>query len=231
MKTSWLWILLAVSLGINVGILGTLAVQGSDKDKGSEEKSSTPSLDDRTGPIADRLGLEGDDREKFVQLQRGLLESTQGHREEIENMRREVQTELREDEPDRARIDRLIADMSEISAAQEREYVETVIATREILDDEQQAMYQQFLAQARARSGAGGRPGTQQQRFRPGAQQQRMAPGAGQQRMRPGAQQQRIRPGGQGAPGGPQASPQQGQDQQGEGPDGEDPDGEDPDGR
>jgi hypothetical protein len=230
MKLSWLWIALAVSLGINVGILGTLAVQGSDKGKGAEEKSAEPSLDDRTGPIADRLGLEGEEREKFMQLQRSLLESTQGHREELEKMRREVRKELREDEPDRDRMDRLIGDMAEVSAAQEREYVETVMATREILEDEQQAMYLQFLAQARARGGEGGRPGAQQQRFRPGgqqqrmapgAQQQRMAPGAQQQRMRPGAQQQRMRPGAQGAPAGPQESPQQSQDQEGEDPDGE----------
>ena len=220
MNLKWLWIVLAVSLGINVGILATLAVQGADK--GTEEKSKQPSLDERTGPIADRLGLEGEDREKFIQLQRGLLESSQGNREELDGMRREVRRELREDEPDRARIDRLIADMAEVSAAQEREYVETVMASREILDDEQQALYMQFLAQAQARSAAGGRPGMQQQRMRPGAQQQRMAPGAGQQRMRPGAQQQRMRPGAQGAP---QQSPQQGQDQQGDGPEGDDPDG------
>lgn len=220
MNLKWLWIVLAVSLGINVGILATLAVQGSDKEKGTEEKSKQPSLDERTGPIADRLGLEGEDREKFMQLQRGLLESSQGNREELEGMRREVRKELQKDEPDRARIDRLIADMAEVSAAQEREYVETVMASREILDDEQQALYMQFLAQARARSAAGGRPGMQQQRMRPGAQQQRMAPGAQQQRMRPGAQQQRMRPGGQAAPGGQQASPQQGQDQPAEDPDG-----------
>ena len=230
MKLSWLWIVLAVSLGINVGILATLGVQGADKEKESEKKTGEISPDDRTGPIADRLGLEGEEREKFMQLQRGLVESSQGHREELEKMRREVRKELREDEPDRDRMDSLIADMAEISAAQEREYVETVMTTREILDDEQQGVYLQFLAQARARGGEGGRPGTQQQRFRPGgqqqrmapgAQQQRMAPGAQQQRMRPGAQQQRMRPGAQGAPAGPQESPQQSQDQEEEDPDGE----------
>ncbi|MGB5815952.1 MAG: periplasmic heavy metal sensor [Thermoanaerobaculia bacterium] len=230
MKLSWLWIVLAVSLGINVGILATLGVQGSDKEKGTEEKTAEASLDERTGPIAERLGLEGEDREKFMQLQRGLLESTQGHREELDGMRREVRKELREDEPDRARMERLISDMAEVSAAQEREYVEMVMATREILDDEQQAMYLQFMAQARARGGEGMRPGMQQQRMRPGTggQQQRMAPGAQQQRMRPGAggQQQRMRPGGKGAPGGPQAGPQQGQEQEGEDPDGEGPDGD-----
>jgi hypothetical protein len=224
MKASWLWILLAVSIGINVGVLGTLAVQGSGKDEESEEKATQASLDERTGPIADRLGLEGEEREKFMQLQRSLMESSQGHREELEGMRREVRKELREEEPDRDRMDSLIGDMAEVSAAQEREYVEMVMATREILDDEQQAMYLQFLAQARARSAAGGRPGMQQQRMRPGAggQQQRMAPGAQQQRMRPGGQQQRMRPGGQGAPGEPQANPQQGQDQAAEDPDGSD---------
>lgn len=231
MKLSWLWIALAVSLGINVGVLGTLAVQGSDKEKGTEEKSAERSLDERTGPIAERLGLEGEDREKFMQLQRGMLESSQGHRDELDGMRREVRKELREDDPDRARMDRLIGDMAEVSSAQEREYVEMVMATRELLDDEQQAMYLQFLAQARARGGEGMRPGGQQQRMRPGGQQQQMRPGAQQQRMRPGGQQQRMRPGGQGAPAGPQTGPQQGQDQQGEGPDGEGSDGEGPDGR
>ena len=221
MKLSWLWIALAVSLGINVGILGTLAVQGSDKGKGAEEKTAKPSPDDRTGPIADRLGLEGEEREKFMQLQRGLVESSQGHREELDGMRREVRKELREDEPDRDRMDSLIGDMAEISAAQEREYVETVMATREILDDEQQAMYLQFLAQARARGGEGMRPGGQQQRMRPGGQQQQMRPGAQQQRMRPGAQQQRMRPGAQGRPDGPQQRPAESQDQEGEDPDGE----------
>lgn len=210
MKLSWLWIVLAVSLGINVGILATLGVQGSDKEKGTEEKTAEASLDERTGPIAERLGLEGEDREKFMQLQRGLLESTQGHREELDGMRREVRKELREDEPDRERMERLISDMAEVSAAQEREYVEMVMATREILDDEQQAMYLQFMAQARARGGEGMRPGMQQQRMRPGA----------------GGQQQRMRPGGKGAPGGPQAGPQQGQEQEGEDPDGEGPDGD-----
>jgi len=221
MKLSWLWIVLAVSLGINVGILATLAVQGADEEKGAEEKTAETSLDQRTGPIAERLGLEGEDREKFMQLQRSLLESSQGHREELEAMRREVRKELREDEPDRDRMDSLIDDMAEIGTAQEREYVETVMATREILDDEQQAMYLQFLAQARTRGGEGMRPGMQQQKFRPGAQQQGMRPGAQQQRMRPGAQQQRMRPGAQGRPAGPQQRPAEGQDQEGEDPDGE----------
>ena len=225
MNLKWLWIVLAVSLGINVGILATLAVQGSRDDKGAE-KADEPTLSDRTGPIADRLGLEGEDREKFMQLQRGLMESAQGNREELEGMRREVRKELREEDPDRERIDRLIDDMAEVSAVQEREFVETVMATREILDDEQQAMYMQFLAQLRARSGEGMRPGMQQQRFRPGAQQQGMRPGGQQQRMRPGAQQQRMRPGAQGAPGTPQQQPQQGQDQQADGPEGDGSDGE-----
>jgi hypothetical protein len=230
MKLMWLWIVLAVSLGINVGILATLGVQGADKEKDSEKKAGEISPDERTGPIADRLGLEGEDREKFMQLQRSLLESSKGHREELEKMRREVRKELREDEPDRDRMDSLIIDMAEISAAQEREYVETVMATREILDDEQQATYLKFLAQTRARGGEGMRPGMQQQRFRPGAQQQGtrpgaqqqgMRPGAQQQRMRPGAQQQRMRPGAQGRPAGPQQGPAESQDQEGEDPDGE----------
>lgn len=218
MKLSWLWLLLAVSLGVNVGILATLAVRGSDSAEAEKESEANP-WDARTGPIADRLGLEGEDREVFMQLQRGLMETSQGHREEVERLRREVRKELREDEPDRERMNSLIEDMAEIGTAQERELVETVLATREMLDDEQEEMYMQFLAQMGTR-GEGMRPGMQQ-RFRPGGGQQRMAPGAQQQRMRPGAQR---------LPAGPQRRPRQAPEQEPAGEEGVEQGEEPPDG-
>ena len=193
MKRSWIWIALAASLGINVGILATLAVQGVQEEEPARERSREPSPEARTGPIADRLGLEGKSREQFMKLQQSLFEGMQGHREELDSLRQEVSKELQGADPKPERLDRLIEDMATVNSSMEQEFVETVLATRELLDEDQEKMYVQFLARMRGQGGQRGRQMSPQQQQM--MRQQQMSPQQ-QQKMR----QQQMQPGMQNRP-------------------------------
>ena len=117
----------------------------------------------------------------------------QGHREELDSLRQEVSKELQGADPKPERLDRLIEDMATVNSSMEQEFVETVLATRELLDEDQEKMYVQFLARMRGQGGQRGRQMSPQQQQM--MRQQQMSPQQ-QQKMR----QQQMQPGMQNRP-------------------------------
>jgi Spy/CpxP family protein refolding chaperone len=155
-KRWWLWIVLLLSLGVNVGILTTLAVDHLRRDDAPLPASAGGPL--RPGPrfqnLADRLGLEGERRERFLAIQQRAFERMRAERQRLMGARLALRRELVSGSSDRARIDTLLAEVTAAQAALERALIDSLLETREVLDPEQQRMYLRFVEE-RLRPGEG----------------------------------------------------------------------------
>lgn len=101
------------------------------------------------GRLADHLGLAGERRERFLALQRRFVDAHLEARAERDRLGAALRQELTAEEPDPARIDALIAALGETYLASERATAEVVLASRELLDDEQRRTYLRFLERLR----------------------------------------------------------------------------------
>jgi len=114
--------------------------------------------------LADRLGLEGETRERFLVVQRRWFESLLANRRERHELTLELRRELAAERPDRARIGDLVERLGEVYTAGEAATAESVLDSRALLDPGQQELYAQFLRHLADRQGArrgprrGGRP-------------------------------------------------------------------------
>lgn len=110
------------------------------------------------GRLADHLGLAGERRERFIALQRRFVRAHLEARGERARLGAALRQELMAQEPDPARVDALIAGLGETYLASERATAEVVLASRELLDDEQRHQYLRFLQRLRHDGAHGGRP-------------------------------------------------------------------------
>jgi len=114
--------------------------------------------------LADRLGLEGETRERFLAVQRRWFETLAETRRERERLTLELRRELAAELPDRARIAELVERLGEAYAAGEAATAEAVLDSRALLDPRQQELYGRFLRHLAEREVAphgprrGGRP-------------------------------------------------------------------------
>jgi len=95
--------------------------------------------------LADRLGLEGETRERFLAVQRRWLETLLETRRERHRLTVELRRELATERPDRARIGELVERLGEAYAAGEAATAEAVLDSRALLDPGQQELYGRFL--------------------------------------------------------------------------------------
>ncbi len=177
----WGWIFaLLVSVGLNVGILATLWVtrgqatqppgEGRPPSNTTEEPSrpappivpDPPSGSTRPVPsnpppklreLAERLGLSGEQRERFFALQLRMIATMRDGRGQIQRLRREVRAEMLSARPDRDRIEERLAAIETAQIAMERQTVRTILDTRELLDGAAERQYMTFIT--RLRLGAG----------------------------------------------------------------------------
>jgi Spy/CpxP family protein refolding chaperone len=166
----WLVIALLLSVGVNVGILATLATRRLDRPERQppppREEPAPPPGPEEGGPprasrLADRLGLEGEPRSRFLSLQQQFFEQTVRIRLHMAETQREVRRELMSPEPDRQKIDALLKDSARDFLDLEQALAKNVVATREILDPEQEEEYLRLIARLRplGAEGFGPRPG------------------------------------------------------------------------
>jgi hypothetical protein len=113
----------------------------------------------RLEEMAERLGVPLQDRPRFIALQRRFISTTRDGRLQLEWVRRQLKGELTAGEPERSRVERLLAQSAELQAGLERALVEHVLEAREVLDGEAERRYLHFLSRLGAAAGAGGRPG------------------------------------------------------------------------
>lgn len=165
MKRWWLMIALLLSVGINVGILATLAFQarsGGDREAGDPTRtdavdngvSEDPRVrEGRLPPVirrmADELRLEGEKRAAFIEVQRTFFEQTLAARSRMARMQREIRGEVTSEDPDRDALDRLLVELSAAHTDLERAFVTNLLDSREFLDSEQEKRFMHFLRRLR----------------------------------------------------------------------------------
>ncbi len=160
MKRWWLVLALLLSLGVNVGILATIAVarlrpgllQGA-------QKALQPPPEKRLARLADRLGLVGPERRRFLGLQRQFIATTGRDRKHLQEIYREVRAELIAPRPDGARIESLLAESSQVYLRIERAVTTNVLESRKCLRPEQEAIFLDLIDKMRPGQGPFSQPG------------------------------------------------------------------------
>lgn len=149
MKRGWLWAVLLLSLGVNIGILSTIGVSRLRAGSRLEELRAQGFRPPPFARLADHLRLEGEQRERFLVIQQELFETTRRGRHRLEEVRTLLRREVMADDPDRERIQDLLRESAEVSRALESAMIESVLATREILDPGQQRRYFRVMERLR----------------------------------------------------------------------------------
>mgnify|MGYP001811976952 CR=1 FL=1 len=162
MKKPWLIIALLLSVGINVGVLATLGIARSRSprpDRAQHERFERGARE--PGAMMERivrgLELEGEARDSFVEQHQRFFETMMSTRQEMMRNRHELRSEIGSQEPDRERIDELLAASARLQADLDRAFVDNVLATREILTPRQQRAYLGILGRLRDRGERGDR--------------------------------------------------------------------------
>ncbi|HSS49380.1 MAG TPA: periplasmic heavy metal sensor [Thermoanaerobaculia bacterium] len=192
MRRWWLAIVLLLSLGLNVGILASVAVRrlgpGGPGAKPPGANQQTDPLP-RLPQLANRLGLEGEERRKFLDIQWNLYQETSHLRLQLGETHRNLRHELIQPQPDRARVDALLEESSRTYLALEKSLVTNILATRDLLGPEKEKQYLRLIGQLRIPNpgGFGPNAGLGGQKQRPG---QRLRQRLRQQRLQEEAPQQ-----------------------------------------
>jgi Spy/CpxP family protein refolding chaperone len=156
MKPIWLWIALLLSVGVNLGVLATIGATRL-REPAHWDREARPEGPPPIERAADRLGLEGEKREAFIQIQTDFFEGMRESREELERLRQSLRRELMAESPDPATVDRLVVEMGEAYSRLDRAFVDNVLESREVLDPEQEKRYLAFLERLRQHDRSGPR--------------------------------------------------------------------------
>ncbi|MEZ5312197.1 MAG: periplasmic heavy metal sensor [Thermoanaerobaculia bacterium] len=152
MRRNWLVLALLLSLGINVGLVGVAWLRHRGW---SERFAGVRAIDRDPGVrLAERLGLEGEPRGRFLAIQRRLGVKLRELRPQLVTLEREVRQELAGAAPDRERIDALQRRIAEMNLELDRALAESVLASREVLSGRAERRYLFFIQQFPMRSEA-----------------------------------------------------------------------------
>jgi hypothetical protein len=152
----WLVIALLLSVGINVGLLAAVAVRRLDSRGAMDRGRPGPPPDagggdalSRVVRLADHLGLEGEPRRRFIDLQARFFQDTLRLRLDMGEVHRELRRELVSRNPDPKQVDRLTRESARIHLALEQATTKNVLTTRETLDPRQERQYLRILSRLR----------------------------------------------------------------------------------
>jgi hypothetical protein len=169
----WLTIALLLSVGVNIGILATLATRRAVRPErrppppreepappAGPEESGQEGGPPRAGRLADRLGLEGEPRSRFLAVQQQFFEQTLRIRLHMTETQREVRRELMSPAPDRRKIDALLQDSARDFLSLEQALATNIVESRKLLDPGQEEEFLRVVASLRpqAAGGFGPRP-------------------------------------------------------------------------
>ncbi len=140
MKRWWLVIALVLSIGMNLGLLVALALSSPALAR-QQQAVMRPAAPGRWAQLADRLGLEGEVRQRFIQRQRQFVAETAGPRSRLPEIRKQVRAELIRPKPDLTRIDELLRESADIFLMLERSVVANVLDSRKMLPPEAESKY------------------------------------------------------------------------------------------
>ncbi|MEM9292545.1 MAG: periplasmic heavy metal sensor [Acidobacteriota bacterium] len=182
-------LLLLLSLGVNIGVLATLALrppsdvpsdgaisktvaeleeeqraEREDGESGVSARGRSENPRGRGGPppwgdpgemegpirmlerLMDTLQLEGEDRERFAAIQREMFTALSENRRRARELEAALRAEVSAAEPDTQRLEEIVDQMALNFGERNRTLVKGVLASREILNEEQQRKYGRFLS-------------------------------------------------------------------------------------
>jgi len=164
----WVLIGLLLSLGVNAGILATLGVQHfrGDREPRPQEGGPPPPPEEmqpeemrpNLSPLADRLGVSGEARRRFIATQEQFVSRMREQRFKLMQLQAELRAALLAEHPDRERIDAITRQLGETYGAQDRALAESILAAREILTPDQQERFLSFVESRLHQLRGGGRP-------------------------------------------------------------------------
>jgi len=156
MRRGWLGVALLLSIGFNLGLIGMQLLR--DRAAGRWERGERWSERDIGERLARRLELGGEERERFVVLQRRLGRSVLEGRQRLHALRQELRDELVAAAPDRGRIDTLLAEIAAEQSAIDRAFAANVLESRAALGDEAERAYLRFVERFAGAVGPGHDP-------------------------------------------------------------------------
>ena len=156
MKRLFLPLLLVLSLGVNIGLVVD-QLAGSDRPEDAQATSGEttdrplpPRLQRRLERMAGDLSLEGEARERFLELQRQFFARTIDSTEKARSARRELRQVLLSEMPNRARAEELLRQAGAAQTAVEVAFVDNFFETRALLESpEQLRRFQRFMRRVR----------------------------------------------------------------------------------
>lgn len=145
---------LLLSLGMNIGILATLAFRQAappERPRPEEPRPIPPDAAKEMTPpratrLADRLGLEGEQRRRFLRVQGRFFAETVRLRMDQAEAFRELRRELAAPAPDRRKIEELTRASARAHLALQQAMARNVIATRELLDPDQERLFLDIIS-------------------------------------------------------------------------------------
>lgn len=131
MRRWGLWVLLLLSVGLNLGFLGAWVFRGDWR----PSRERPDSLGIRPGRLlADRLELEGPSRDRFLASHEQLASAVRRNRRELFELRRRLRQTLAAPELDRQAMEALVGEIAERQRRLEESFVDHVLEIRGQLD-------------------------------------------------------------------------------------------------
>lgn len=167
-----LFALLLLSIGLNLGFLigqlrGVAGPGSAEAPSGPRPPVAREGATRRPPPaegprrIGERLGLSGEELEKFTAIQQEFLSRMMETRREQGRVRSRLRYELTSPEPDREEIRSLIEEAAGLTARMDRILADHVLASRDLLDGDAETLYLRHIARLGPRRAVPGsrRPG------------------------------------------------------------------------
>lgn len=145
MRRWGLWIVLLLSLGLNLGLAGALWVRTGWRPGKVLPPADRP-LRQAGLLLADRIGLEGVARERFLELHERLRKEAAREARALFELRQRLREELSAEQSSRDLALELVDQIAAHQAALERLLVEHVFAVRGTLSPSQLKVYQRWLS-------------------------------------------------------------------------------------
>jgi hypothetical protein len=151
MKRYWVYLLLAVSLLVNVGVLAGAGLQAW-RAQGATELAFFGMGHER---VADYLKLDGKQRERWHAMEQDFVKKLNDVGSEIQIHRERLVHEIFATQPDASVIERERTAIFTLQEAQQRSVIEQLLKERDMLNPQQRRALADLLLKQDARSTAG----------------------------------------------------------------------------
>jgi hypothetical protein len=153
-------LLLLLSIGLNLGLLLQRGREKKERQERREarqemrgepggETRARPMLERLVGRMVERVGVSGEERERFVAIQENFFNGTVEKRERLRQSNRALRENLSAPQPDRALAETQIAEIAAVQKEIEAAFLDNYFATIAILDPDQRERYSRLMSDLR----------------------------------------------------------------------------------